>query len=637
MAIGDFEWSRLLDNQIRILTLKPGAYDDAVRFILTKHPVDDLPPYEALSYAWGEGKRDNICLCQDERSSGAFKITNNLFQALKQLRHKDEDRLLWIDQICIDQTDQDEKPQQIRLMSTIYRQAAQVVVWLGPADAETSLVFSLIDDIIGQCVQLYRRLVPEGYDGSNLHSYLPLELKSTDAPEWGAYRRIFKRSWFTRLWVFQELALSKSAIIVCGEWAVGWLTFSTVLDNVWRFDMQHGFGESRLKGVGRLCSELFLCNHELKSLERSSETSPVYLTLLGLVATCMGQQTSEPSDKVYGLLGLAQDIENQTFPINYRQHFRDTYIDVSRLFIQQHGDLNVLKLVILDYLALNSSRHGPRMLPSWVPDYRYGFTGRDVLKEISRKVAMSHGKARPCKASGASRTILTEDDYGKLTLEGILVGKIVSLSEEDGNMNGVTAIGRHVLPGGQWSQLAKSVAVGGIYLPTREPIDFAYQRLYFRDCMLNDSSVEDMRKRLDTPIVIPEPGRSSTVTQGPSNTMLDIAPDDSAIRVICATTDQRLAVTDNGYIGLVHHSCVVGDSVFILMGGDMPCVLRKLATGTYAFQGEAYVHGIMDGEFLLKHFNPHRPSTAPSPEEDEWLDTLSVNPLPFDTETVVLS
>ena len=634
MAADDYRWSRLPDNQIRILTLKAGAADDAIHFDLTKHPLGKLPPYEALSYAWGDAERDSICHCQDEISSRIFKVTGHLFQALRQLRQKDKNRRLWIDQICIAQTDQEEKPRQVRLMSTIYRQAEQVVVWLGPADSETSLVFSLIENTGQQCFNL---ITQQAYDVSDAHSYPPLELTSADTPAWVAYRQLLRRAWFTRVWTFQELALSKSAVIVCGGRSVGWKAFLLVLDSVKRFDKRLRSIESHVKEEDRLCSELEVCNNTLKHFENSSDASRQYLTLIALVASCMGQQTGVPSDKIYGLLGLAQDIDERTFPIIYEQHFRDTYIHASRLFIEQHGDLNVLKLVILKYLQLNSSRYGPGLLPSWVPDFRFGFTGRNATLKFSRMDAAKHGRNRNYNASGASRATLSNDEYGQLTLQGIHVDRIRLISKEDGNMTGGHTIGLNILPGGQWPQLAEQAALDGVYSPTREPIRLAFQRLYIRDYMPNDFSPEIRRRRLNTPIAVPEPGTSSMVSLGPGANIFNVAQGDIAIQIVAATTNRRLVVTDSGYIGLVHRSCVVGDFIFILMGGDMPCVLRKVETGTYAFQGEAYVHGIMDGEFLLKYFSPHRPSSTLNSDAEEWLDSLDGDPLPFDTERLVLS
>lgn len=73
------------------------------------------------------------------------------------------------------------------------------------------------------------------------------------------------------------------------------------------------------------------------------------------------------------------------------------------------------------------------------------------------------------------------------------------------------------------------------------------------------------------------------------------------LRIVQKTSRQRLFFTDTGYMGLCQESCVMGDQVWLLMGNDMPCILRKLDTEpvTHQFLGESYVHGIMDGEYLI--------------------------------------
>ena len=86
-------------------------------------------------------------------------------------------------------------------------------------------------------------------------------------------------------------------------------------------------------------------------------------------------------------------------------------------------------------------------------------------------------------------------------------------------------------------------------------------------------------------------------------------------------------------MGLCHRSCVIGDEVWLLMGGDMPFILRHLKTEpiTYYFKGESYVHGIMDGEILLQRFKGDS-----SKSDEEWLDDLK-DGLPFETDQLVLS
>ena len=147
-----------------------------------------------------------------------------------------------------------------------------------------------------------------------------------------------------------------------------------------------------------------------------------------------------------------------------------------------------------------------------------------------------------------------------------------------------------------------------------------------------NSAIRKERTRPSRSILEPGASSFSTHTDG----LLRAERSDTTIRILNSTTNQKLFVTDSGYMGLLHESCMIGDDVYLLMGGDMPFVLRKLSTGTYHFKGEAYVHGLMDGEYLVKTFKDKMQHNEEVSDED-WLDTLGDGPLPFPTETIVLS
>jgi hypothetical protein len=92
-------------------------------------------PYEALSYTWGDTKRTaRITL-----NGRSLLVTENLYTALLHLRSSSEDRIMWIDAICIDQDNWEERGHQVQLMGDIYQQAERVVVWLGRGTEATDI------------------------------------------------------------------------------------------------------------------------------------------------------------------------------------------------------------------------------------------------------------------------------------------------------------------------------------------------------------------------------------------------------------------------------------------------------------------------------------------------------------------
>ncbi|KAF8847987.1 HET-domain-containing protein, partial [Acephala macrosclerotiorum] len=115
------------NDSIRLFILNPGCPEDPITGKLVHVFVPNCPQYEALSYCWGRDVKPHR-ITTDE---GTIPITSSLNYALLRLRFPDTSRTLWIDALCIDQTNNEEKSSQILLMPTIYSLATLTVVYLG--------------------------------------------------------------------------------------------------------------------------------------------------------------------------------------------------------------------------------------------------------------------------------------------------------------------------------------------------------------------------------------------------------------------------------------------------------------------------------------------------------------------------
>jgi hypothetical protein len=73
---------------------------------------------------------------------------------------------------------------------------------------------------------------------------------------------------------------------------------------------------------------------------------------------------------------------------------------------------------------------------------------------------------------------------------------------------------------------------------------------------------------------------------------------DIGMSILSKTTRKRMFKTETEYFGIAHRSVEIGDKVYVLMGGEMPFILRPFGAKYFGFGGESYVHGIMDGEML---------------------------------------
>ncbi|KAL6797223.1 heterokaryon incompatibility domain-containing protein, partial [Trichoderma sp. SZMC 28013] len=130
-------------RHIRLLTLLPGEYDASLLCTISEFPLDQSPDYEALSYAWGAPDAPDEVRPSLSLNGQRFDISDTLEQALRRLRRPDIPRIMWIDRVCINQRNKDERNAQVAIMPDIYRGAMRVVAWIGERtqDSDRALLF----------------------------------------------------------------------------------------------------------------------------------------------------------------------------------------------------------------------------------------------------------------------------------------------------------------------------------------------------------------------------------------------------------------------------------------------------------------------------------------------------------------
>lgn len=129
--------SLVKDNKTRLLILEPGSFKEALKCRLKGVVHLEEHPYEALSYFWGKSPGRII----ESFSGKIIQITANLEAALRRIRHTTKSRLLWVDAICIDQSDFIGRSRQVEIMQEIYASAKRVIIWLGEESVRDSLAF----------------------------------------------------------------------------------------------------------------------------------------------------------------------------------------------------------------------------------------------------------------------------------------------------------------------------------------------------------------------------------------------------------------------------------------------------------------------------------------------------------------
>ncbi|KAL5360138.1 heterokaryon incompatibility protein-domain-containing protein [Aspergillus floccosus] len=253
--------------------------------------------YEALSYVWGsEVKTHSIRL-----NNCVFPVTENLHAALSQLRDGNFERILWVDAICINQADDDEKAHQIQIMRSIYGQAQCVIVWLGEAVNDG-------DKALDSIRQLAEHNELEARPGS------AQTLGTSDDFCWP----LLQRDWFRRIWVLQEVGLARCVCIVCGPVEVNGHAFCEGLS---RLPLPASAWERIRPVIHLIRGAIFRPQYQLHSRGAYS--------IGQLMDMYRFHDASVPHDKVYALLGLCSDEPNAPgLKPNYRVLWHEVFAQV---------------------------------------------------------------------------------------------------------------------------------------------------------------------------------------------------------------------------------------------------------------------------------------------------------------------
>lgn len=282
----------LSTDAIRLLRLRKGSREERIQCELLEtflHRVDGLS-YEALSYAWGDAWFRHEIFINDQK---AF-IGENLYLALLALRHLDEDRLLWVDAICINQKNDKEKGHQVGQMRLIYECAEQVVVWLGPSNPEIDSLMDLARRWDYQTRQAPGARRTQSWIDSwiNITSHETGPLKEIlTAERRKALQEMLTRSWFRRVWILQEVASASRATLLCGSKAVSSQCFSllpTVL-------------ELKISSHTQAVLDIFPCYRRKETWWGEKQNLETLLLKFGT------SEATDHRDNIYALLGIASD------------------------------------------------------------------------------------------------------------------------------------------------------------------------------------------------------------------------------------------------------------------------------------------------------------------------------------------
>lgn len=586
-------------REVRLITLLPGKYEDPISGALSVVSLAEAPTYEALSYVWGD---PTVTL--PIRVDGLdFQVTTNLEAALRHLRYRDgRNRTLWVDAICINQDDIEERSGQVQQMGDIYGKAQEVVVWLGPKDERLA---KAIDQILELGPASHLSSMPK-YQRCDHNRY---NNQGHVEQVFDPLRGFIDSAWFHRLWVIQEIALAGTARLHCGDRSMAWGDFSMFTAWLRRHTdcctAQLPPSDSHTMTICRLRTEKL-------DMIRSHFAAHGPTLDLSLVSDMLrNQHCTDNRDRVYGFLGL---IDKPVIRADYGISVPNLYRQTALALIAHTGTLDVLTKA-----GRSKNYH---TLPSWVPDWSAHVHFERANFEYHLAPALNHAQFSACGNSHAEVADLGEEGLLVKGRHVDTVWKTLPVSEWAATTadhgTDLTMSEEQIL---LWEKMIRLDEDPDRPYPGGGTLTNAYWRTLLADTIIDGPSGSARRLKpedFDDYLVWREylkegkrPQRASPYhpsNNTPEGKRLFEGLQRFLSGMMRALGDRHLFITTAGYIGVACSEIYTGDFVCVLFGGKQPFVLRRGQTylrevrgepyTRFEFFGAAYVCGIMDGEAM---------------------------------------
>ncbi|KAH7364726.1 heterokaryon incompatibility protein-domain-containing protein [Rhexocercosporidium sp. MPI-PUGE-AT-0058] len=338
-------------KQIRTLRLLAGPPESPICCDLdvTELSSEDHVRYEALSYCWGNMNSSEFI----EISGQQFGVTSNLHAALKRLRYESgKARTLWVDAICINQLDPKERAWQVQMMNYVYAQAQKVIVWLGDRTKFTGgfgyhELRGLFEraQLPGTSYESF--LNDEGLSwnqGTTIGPALTTEEIMSEIPHSSSgASTLFDFPWFRRIWVLQEVFNATRVVVVCGEQTASWFSILQVNVSNDRFMMMPG--PMNVRVMPALFSDLFAITRSSGEARFGYAPQQPVADILDIVVAGLDLDASDPRDKLFALLNLAQNSNDAALLPDYEKDVSTIFCDFTRCWITSRESLRILSAV----------------------------------------------------------------------------------------------------------------------------------------------------------------------------------------------------------------------------------------------------------------------------------------------------
>ncbi|WPH04605.1 HET-domain-containing protein [Acrodontium crateriforme] len=594
-----YQHAPLLPGKIRLMRLKSQSriFPSVVEAELFEASVESVPSYEAVSYRWGSSERTDEIVLNGKR----FAVTKSALELLLARRSIWRERTLWIDAICIDQANEEEKTIQVRMMKDIYSLAERVVAFPG-GDWTARVAAPLIIEIFG-------------YEFSTQRTSLQnseIWRREGRSIKWQTMIDLFTNEYFNRGWMIQEIAVAKKVELYYGNMYIPWSLFSRVIDTIMVPHRSNELMISKERGQSRLIKASTLENIGFMTSLRPTDVAEERWTLQPqfealLMKTC-SFGTADPRDRIFSLRGIAVDIEDDRLKPDYSVTPEDLFEEVARhvMFEGSHHSLHLLSIAGVGF------RSDELKMPSWVPNFgeTRDFVPYSEIKSLSTNY----------QASGDSIAVIQPGPYpGSISCKGVLCDQIKAMSRAgafqfaDGQspqpktVNAVHfsrvkfkfvkaamdlisenkdlwATGFDVIKERLWLAL---LADRVNYLPAaRLPFkDIFWHWFRYIELLNSFNNIKELHH--------------SHFTEDVAESYVDGSIASYDWGMVFSVHGRTFAVTERGELALVPPKALPTDIIFLPYGSQVPMVIReKNEEGTYELVGEAYVQGAMMGEMM---------------------------------------
>ncbi|PMD33030.1 HET-domain-containing protein [Hyaloscypha variabilis F] len=573
------------EHQIRLLTLFPGEFPSinevaspieiefqTISFGDANSQGVPRPKYEALSYTWGVERSPVPAMVKSQGCSkqSFVEMTQNLATALVYLRHNSEPRVLWIDALCINQEDMEERNSQVARMADIFRLADRVVVWLGPESEEDRSAEALSTlRFIGSQIEVdwdtYQMRATNQGDPTWADKGIPMHLdKNVISP----VLMVFNRPWFGRLWIQQEIALANdNAVLICGHESIRRIQFTNAVYCFW----------NKVKKLDQDLTEMFQ-----ERLELIYEMAASIHTLnRGSLSNTLRKQAgklkcSDPRDRMFAMLSITNPWDKVNIEADYSKTTEEVYrqFAVKHIVVRNNLDLLSACEVQTDHEFL----HDP--MPSWVPDWRRPIVTDQV------KATLASGRSAAAAQFDCRLETLTLSGVKFATVTQVEPASIRSYSNRKNMDDFFKGVQKCI----QFWGLSELYVTGENSHDThvRTLCGNSFSESY-NPLVPNFLNYEICSSKLNQCLPKGDIGKFF----GSSSTSKFVN------RIMLTCHGRSCFSTAEGYIGLAPAETKCGDIICILLGCDVPVVLLSHGEERYSIVGECYCHGIMDGSALL--------------------------------------